>query len=80
MFPSFPFGFESGMWDLIVLISDQCRSFFPRGVLDEISDLTESVAEGFPTYSFLYTVERHFKVWILIDFASSTRAAENGTM
>ena len=31
-------------------------SFFPQDVLDEIWDLTESVSEGFPTYScsFLY--------------------------
>ena len=27
-------------------------SFFPRGVLDEILDLIESVSEGFPTYLF----------------------------
>ena len=27
-------------------------SFFPRDVLDEILDLTDSVSEGFPTYSF----------------------------
>ena len=26
--------------------------FFPRGVLDEIWDLIESVSEGFPTYSY----------------------------
>ena len=26
--------------------------FFQRDVLDEIWDLTESVSEGFPTYSF----------------------------
>ena len=26
-------------------------SFFPRGVLDEILDLIESVSEGFPSYS-----------------------------
>ena len=25
---SFPFGFESGMWDLIVLISDHCLSIY----------------------------------------------------
>ena len=24
---SFPFGFESGMWDLIVLVPDHCLSF-----------------------------------------------------
>ena len=28
-------------------------SFFPRGVLDEILNLTESVSEGFPSYSFI---------------------------
>ena len=28
-------------------------SFFPRGVLDEILNLIESVSEGFPTYSLI---------------------------
>ena len=28
-------------------------SFFPRGVLDEILNLTESVSEDFPSYSFI---------------------------
>ena len=38
-----------------------CAVFFPRGVLDEILNLIESVSEGFPSYSyfikrlFLYT-------------------------
>ena len=27
--------------------------FFPRGVLDEILNLIESVSEGFPSYSFI---------------------------
>ena len=27
--------------------------FFPRGVLDEILNLIESVSEGFPSYFFL---------------------------
>ena len=27
-------------------------SFFPRGVLDEILNLVESVSEGFPSYSY----------------------------
>ena len=27
-------------------------SFFPRGVLDEILNLIESVSEGFPSYSY----------------------------
>ena len=34
-------------------------SFFPRGVLDEILNLIESVSEGFPSYS-------HVKLVILI--------------
>ena len=29
-------------------------SFFPRGVLDEIFNLIESVSEGFPSYSSLF--------------------------
>ena len=28
-------------------------SFFPRGVLDEILNLIESVSEGFPSYFYL---------------------------
>ena len=31
-------------------------SFFPRGVLDEILNLIESVSEGFPSYSFAQTI------------------------
>ena len=30
-------------------------SFFPRGVLDEILNLIESVSEGFPSYSFKWS-------------------------
>ena len=29
-------------------------SFFPRGVLDEILNLIESVSEDFPSFSFIY--------------------------
>ena len=32
-------------------------SFFPRGVLDEILNLTESVSGGFPSYSCGYGSE-----------------------
>ena len=32
-------------------------SFFPRGVLDEILNLIESVSEGFPSYSHRQTLE-----------------------
>ena len=31
-------------------------SLFPRDVLDEIWDLTESVPEGFSSYSYLYSI------------------------
>ena len=34
-------------------------SFFPRGVLDEILNLIESVSEGFPSYSFRTAREIH---------------------
>ena len=37
------------MWCLFV------QSFFPRGVLDEILNLIESVSEGFPSY-FCYFI------------------------
>ena len=30
-----------------------CVVLFPRGVLDEILNLIESVSEGFPSYSFI---------------------------
>ena len=30
-------------------------SFFPRGVLDEILNLIESVSKGFPSYSYSYS-------------------------
>ena len=30
-----------------------CAVLFPRGVLDEILNLIESVSEGFPSYSFI---------------------------
>ena len=36
-------------------------SFFPRGVLDEILNLIESVSEGFPSYS-LRDVDLSFKM------------------
>ena len=31
-------------------------SFFPRGVLDEILNLIESVSEGFPSYSLIIPI------------------------
>ena len=37
-------------------------SFFPRGVLDEILNLIESVSEGFPSYSCCKTLIRHLSL------------------
>ena len=49
------------MWEIAVRLAVACGvygrwclfvvSFFPRGVLDEILNLIESVSEGFPSYS-----------------------------
>ena len=38
---------------VVSLMASFVLSFFPLDVLDEIWDLTESVSEGFPTYSFI---------------------------
>ena len=44
---------SSGLLSLMVsLMASFVLSFFPLDVLDEIWDLTESVSEGFLTYSF----------------------------
>ena len=32
-------------------------SFFPRGVSDEILNLIESISEGFPSYSYIFSTE-----------------------
>ena len=34
------------------MVMSFCAVLFPRGVLDEILNLIESVSEGFPSYSF----------------------------
>ena len=39
-------------------------SFFPRGVLDEISNLIESVSEDFPSYSYIFS-DKQFIIKIL---------------
>ena len=44
-----------GVYDGVFL----CCLFFPRGVLDEILDLIESVSEGFPTYSYINRLGQH---------------------
>ena len=49
------------MWVIAVHLTVACDvyddvvfvlSFFPRGVLDEILNLIESVSEGFPSFSY----------------------------
>ena len=42
-------------------------SFFPRGALDEILNLIESVSEGFPSYSFILCVSRYIENQVLAD-------------
>ena len=37
---------------VVSLMASFCAVLFPLDVLDEIWDLTESVSEGFSTYSF----------------------------
>ena len=37
-------------------------SFFPRGVLDGILNLIESVSEGFPSYSCLFSTVTDVKL------------------
>ena len=32
MYASFPFGFEGGVWDLIVIVPDHCFSFYLVGI------------------------------------------------
>ena len=39
--------------------------FFPRGVLDEILNLIESVSEGFPSYSYQLNINLTCLVRIL---------------
>ena len=48
-------------------------SFFPRGVLDEICDLIESVFEGFLTYSLTLYV----RILVTIHVAFSGVSAES---
>ena len=37
---------------MVSMVISFVLSFFPRGVLDEILNLIESVSEGFPSYSY----------------------------
>ena len=37
---------------------------FPRGVMDEILNLIESVSEGFPSYSLIFMSETKFDLTV----------------
>ena len=50
-------------------------SFFPRGVLDEILNLIESVSEEFPSYSYEQTPEKEKSVINNHIFHNATRFA-----
>ena len=47
---------------------------FPRGVLDEILNLIESVSEGFPSYFYLTSIFTYF-----LFFIKNTRENQVGT-
>ena len=47
-------------------------SFSPRGVLDEILNLIESVSEAFPSYSFMHQFS-----FIMLKFSETKRNHEN---
>ena len=38
---------------VVSMVMSFVLSFFPRGVLDEILNLIESVSEGFPSYFYI---------------------------
>ena len=42
MRPSFPFGIEGGMWDVIVLIPDHCLSIYFAAIVGPLNDLLVS--------------------------------------
>ena len=44
---------------MVSMMVSFCVSFFPRGVLDEILNLIESVSEGFPSYSGMQIYEEN---------------------
>ena len=50
-------------WQSLVMSMTACfvLSFFPRGILDEILNLIESVSEGFPSY-FWFSLQGLFVV------------------
>ena len=58
-------------------------SFFPRGVLDEILNLIESVSEDFPSYSYISSIlvrvlARNFKMGVRDSLLGATWRSQNG--
>ena len=47
------------------MVMSFCAVLFPRGVLDEILNLIESVSEGFPSYSFTNPSENCAEIEII---------------
>ena len=47
-------------WQSLVMSMTACfvLSFFPRGIVDEILNLIQSVSEEFPSYSYMYYTRR----------------------
>ena len=51
-----------------------CAVLFPRGVLDEILNLIESVSEGFPSYSYsMLSLSDHYQSDVIEAFNSTSR-------
>ena len=50
-------------------------SFFPRGVLDEILNLIESVSEGFPSYSNIF-----FYLYSILNSKTKQNRKQNGQL
>ena len=48
---------------MVSMVVSFCAVLFPRGVLDEILNLIESVSEGFPSY-FFYVIMYSCVGWI----------------
>ena len=50
---------------MVSMVVSFVLSFFPRGVLDEILNLIESVSEGVPSYSFIFTDIFHRCIYLV---------------
>ena len=55
-------------------------SFFPRGVLDEILNLIESVSEGFPSYSFWHVQTVKARISLLSDQSNFCNTDSSGSI